>query len=83
MSRFANVRQVMLGQKRAAKCPFLKKFVSLALEKGNEDHFVATEEVFEAYCAAVALWTEDDSLRGQTKYLMKKRAFYKASLKIS
>ena len=72
----------MLKQKRAAKCPFLTKFISLAVEKGKEEHFVATENVFEEYCAAVAVWTEGDSLHGQTKYLMRRTAFHKASFNV-
>jgi len=40
---------------------------------------VSTSEAFEAYCAAVAIWTEGDSLHGQTKYLIKRKAFDKAS----
>ena len=81
MPKFANVRQVMLKQRRGAKCPFLKKFINLAVKKGES--FVATEDIFREYCAAVAVWTEDDSLHGQTKFLMKKTAFYKASIKVS
>ena len=40
---------------------------------------MSTSEAFEAYCAAVAIWTEGDSLHGQTKYLIKRKAFDKAS----
>jgi hypothetical protein len=28
------------------------------------------------------LWTEEDSTRGQTQYLMKKGSFYRGSIKI-
>lgn len=73
----------MLKKKRGTKCPFLKRFITLAVAKGNEESFVPTEDIFREYCAAVAVWTEDDSLHGQTKYLMKKAAFYKASIKVS
>lgn len=79
MPKFATVRQIMLKQKRAVKCPFLGKFLRLAIEKGNGE-FVATDEIFNAYCAAVAIWTDGDSTDGQTKYLMKRRAFYMVSL---
>ena len=79
MSSFGNVRQVMLKQRRGAKCPFLTRFVSLGVDKGARDSFVSTSEAFEAYCAAVAIWTEGDSLHGQTKYLIKRKAFDKAS----
>ena len=79
MSSFGNVRQVMLKQRRGAKCPFLTRFVSLGVDKGTRDSFVSTSEAFEAYCAAVAIWTEGDSLHGQTKYLIKRKAFDKAS----
>lgn len=82
MPRFGNVRQVMLKKRRGAKCPFLNKFISLAIDK-DEYSFVATEEIFGEYSTAVALWTEGDSIHGQTKYLMKKRSFYKASAKIT
>lgn len=79
MPKFGNVRQVMLKQRRGAKCPFLTRFVNLSLKKGARDSFVATSEAFGQYCAAVALWTEEDSLHGQTQYLIKKKAFDKAS----
>ena len=71
MPKFGNVRQIMLKQRQAAKCLFVKKF--LAYEPGS---FVSTEELFISYSEAIALFTEDDSLMGQTSYLMKKRAFY-------
>ena len=59
--------------------PFLTRFVSLGVDKGARDSFVSTSEAFKAYCAAVAIWTEGDSLHGQTKYLIKRKAFDKAS----
>lgn len=71
------MRQVILKQKRGTKCPFLKRFVSLALKRGSKETFVRSEEIFENYCQAVAVWTDGDSLHGQTKYLIKKAAFYK------
>ena len=38
---------------------------------------VPSEKTFEDYCQAVAVWTDGDSIQGQTKYLIKKAAFYK------
>ena len=58
------------------KCPFLRRFVSLAVKQGSKETFVPTDEIFEDYCQAVALWTDGKSLHGQTKYLIKKAAFY-------
>ncbi|XP_074610033.1 uncharacterized protein LOC141864198 [Acropora palmata] len=57
--------------------PFLRRFVSLAVKQGSKETFVSSDEIFEDYCQAVALWTDGDSLHGQTKYLIKKAAFYK------
>lgn len=71
----------MLKKKRGTKCPFLNKYIRLALAKGTEDDFVSSETIFQEYSAAVAIWTDGDSLRGQTKYLMKKTAFLKVSSK--
>lgn len=50
--KFANDRYIMLKQ-RGTRCPFLDKFLSLGIDKGN-DELVATEKLFEAYCTAVA-----------------------------
>lgn len=47
------------------------------MKQGSKETFVPTDETFEDYCQAVALWTDGDSLHGQTKYLIKKAAFYK------
>ena len=77
MPNLANIRQVILKQKRAIKCPFLRRFVSMAVKQGSKETFVPTDKIFEDYCQAVALWTDGDSLHGQTKYLIKKPAFYK------
>ena len=41
------------------------------------------EDIFTEYTTAVVLWTEGDSIHRQTKYLMKKRSYYKASAKIT
>lgn len=81
MPSFGNVRQIMLKKKRGTKCPFLSKFIRLALAEGTEDDFVASETIFQEYSSAVSLWTDGDSVRGQTKYLMKKTAFLKVSSK--
>ena len=64
MPKFANLRQVILKQKRGTKCPFLRRFVSLAVKQGSNETFVASDKIFEDYCQAVAVWTD-----GQTKYL--------------
>ena len=77
MPKFANLRQVILKQKRGTKCPFLRRFVTLAVKQGSNETFVSSEKIFEDYCQAVAVWTDGDSLHGQTKYLIKKAAFYK------
>ena len=45
------------------------------MKQGSKETFVPTDEIFEDYCQAVALWTDGDSLHGQTKYLIKKAAF--------
>ncbi|CAH3185234.1 unnamed protein product [Porites lobata] len=64
----------MLRHKRAAKCPLLSKFLNqcVTTEEGN---FVSTSELFSAYETAVSIWTDDDSVHGQTKFLMKRSAF--------
>ena len=79
MPSFGNVRQIMLKKRRGTKCPFLRKYIRLGLAEGTEDDFVSSETIFQEYSAAVALWTDGDSVRGQTKYLMKKTAFLKVS----
>ena len=71
--------KLCLKKKRGTKCLFLSKYIRLALAEGTEDDFVLTETIFQEYSAAVALWTDQDSLKGQTKYLMKKTAFLKVS----
>ena len=52
--------------------------MSLGVAKGARNSFVSTDEAFQKYCVAVAIWTEGDSLHGQTKYLIKRKAFDKA-----
>ena len=76
---FANVRRVMLKHKRRAKCPLLDKFLAECVEK-DVNQFVATFEIFEAYASAVRVWTDGDSVHGQSKFLMKKSGFNKVSL---
>jgi len=80
--KFANVRRVMLKHKRAAKCPFLQEFILKSVALAEETSFVSSEEIFKEYCRVVSLWTEEDSTRGQTQYLMKKGSFYRVSIKI-
>ena len=70
----------MLKHKRAAKCPFLSGVKCVAL--AEEASFVPSEEIFQEYCRVVSLWTEEDSARGQTQYLMKTGSFYRVSIKI-
>ena len=69
----------MLKQKRASKCPLLNKFIreSVAELKGK---FITTHEIFEEYKNIVALWTDDDSVTGQTKYLVKQNSFNRVSM---
>lgn len=80
--RFANIRQVMMKRRRGVKCPFLNRFISLAIDK-DEGSFVVMEDIFAEYTTAVVLWTEGDSIHRQIKYLMKKRSCYEASAKIT
>ena len=83
MPKFANMGQVILKQKLGTKCLFLRRFVSLAVKQGINETFVPSEEIFEDYCQAVAVWTDGDNLHGQIKYLIKKAAFYKERRKKS
>lgn len=76
---FVNVRRVMLRHKRGAKCPLLVKFLSFCVEQ-SPDNFVSTAEIFEAYETAVRVWTDNDSVSGQTKFLMKRSGFNKVSI---
>jgi len=80
--KFANVRKIMLKHKRAAKCPFLQEFIVKSVALADEASFVSSEEIFKEYCRVVSLWTEEDSTRGQTQYLMKKGSFYRVSIEI-
>ena len=76
---FANVRRIMLKHKRGAKCPLLSKFMSFCVEE-DSTNFVSTAEFYEAYETAVALWTDEDSVRGQTKFLMKRSGFHRVCI---
>ena len=71
---FVNVRRVMLKHKRGAKCPLLVKFLSSCVEQ-SPGNFVSTAEIFEAYESAVRVWTDNDSVSGQTKFFMKRNSF--------
>ena len=68
---FVKVRRVMLKHRRGAKCPLLVKFLSSWVEQ-SPGNFVSMAEIFEAYESAVRLWTDDDSVGGQTQFLMKR-----------
>lgn len=46
----------------------------------SPDNFVSTAEIFEAYETAVRVWTDNDSVSGQTKFLMKRSGFNKVSI---
>ena len=80
--KFANVRKVMLMLKRAAKCPFLQEIIVKCVALAEETSFVPSEEIFQEYCRVAFMWTEEDSARGQTQYLIKKGNFYRVSIKI-
>ena len=79
---FANIRRIMLKHKRGAKCPLLEKFLSLCVEEAKEN-FISTAEIFEAYKSAVSVWTDQDSVRGQTQFLMKRNSFNQVRVGIS
>ena len=68
----------MLGHKRKTKCPLLTKFVRQCTTK-TESSFVSTHELFLAYETAVSIWTNEDSVRGQTKFLIKESTFNRVS----
>lgn len=69
----------MLKHKRAAKCPLLQKFLSLGVEEAA-GNFVSTAEIYKSYESAVSLWTDEDSVRGQTKFLMKRSGFNRVGI---
>ena len=74
MPPYANVRRIILKHRRAAKCPLLQKFTHLCLKEAR-GNFIPTQEIFESYESALALWTDEDSVRGQTSFLIKRRGF--------
>jgi len=76
---FVNVRRVMLKHKRGARCPLLVKFLSSCVEQ-SLGNFVSTAEIFEAYESAVRVWTDNNSVSGQTKFLMKRNSFNRVSI---
>ena len=76
---YANVRRVMMQHKRAAKCPLLTKFLSQCVTSA-EGNFVSTFDPFLAYETALSIWTDDDSVRGQTKFLTKRSSFNRVSI---
>ena len=74
-----NVRRIMLRHKRGAKCPLLVKFLSSCLEQ-NPGNFVSMAEIYEAYETAVRVWTDEDSVNSQTKFLMNRSSFNRVSI---
>ena len=66
----------MLGHKRAAKSPLLRKFIDQCV-KEEENNFVSSMDVLNEYKYAVELWTEGDN---QAKILLKEKAFQRVSL---
>ena len=76
---YANVRRVMLKHKRATKCPLLTKLLSGCVTSA-EGNFVSTSALFSTYETAVSIWTDDDSVHGQTKFQMKRSSLNRASI---
>ena len=74
MTAAVNVRRIMAGHHRKLCCPLLKKLFNecILLE---EDKFVTCEELFAQYKSVMEVRTVGDSLNGQTRSIMKKRAF--------
>ena len=68
----------MLKHKRGSKCPFLERFIDEAIDS-EQQNFLSSEVIYQEYARLVALWTEGDSVSGQTKYLMKRATFFKVS----
>ena len=85
-----HIHDVVLRKRQASdaktkarlKCPLLNKFIreSVAELKGN---FVTTHEIFGEYKIIVALWTDDDSVTVQARYLIKQNSFNKVSMLLS
>ena len=67
--------------RRAGKCPSLDKFIALSLAPCRGD-FLTTKEIFTEFCTVVALWTDGDSVDGQTSNLMKEKSFHKVRLQL-
>ena len=86
MSEPVNVRRIILKHRRAGKCPFLDKFIALSLAPcgrgGGGGGFLTTKEIFTEFCTIVALWTDDDSVDGQTSHLTKEKSFHKVRLQL-
>ena len=81
MSEPVNVRRIILKHRRAGKCPFLDKFIALSLAPCRGG-FLTTKEIFTEFCTVVALWTDGDSVDGQTSHLMKEKSFHKVRLQL-
>ena len=81
MSEPVNVRRIILKHRRAGKCPFLDKFIALSLAPCRGS-FLTTKEIFTEFCTVVALWTDGDSVDGQTSHLMKEKSFHKVRLQL-
>ena len=71
----------MLKHKRAAKCPFLEKFLRQSVVQAGESNFLSSAEIFDEYRRVISMWTEEDSAHGQTEHLMKKGSFFMVSIK--
>ena len=50
------------------KMPLFKAICQPGRKTGSNETFVLSEKIFEDYCQAVAVWTDGNSLHGQTKY---------------
>lgn len=76
-----NVCHIMFRHGRRLKCPLLNKFLRLSVvhSVSSFSSFSSTENIFQEYCAVVALWTDDDSVCRQTAYLLKERSFQRVS----
>ena len=81
MSEPVNVRRIILKHRRAGKCPFLDKFIALSLAPCRGG-FLMTKEIFTEFCTVVALWTDGDSVDGQTSHLTKEKSFHKVRLQL-
>ena len=75
---FVNVRRILLRHKRGAKCPLLEKFVRSCF-KERKNSFLPISDIYLEYRHALSLWTDGDSDDGQTKMLLKEKAFQRVS----